>query len=69
MVIKLVLAQIQFVTVLMVASAVLLPFIAAAAVLLWWHQLFQVTWKTVMLGDALLHDDRSERCSKQHCIP
>lgn len=39
MVIKLVLAQIQFVAVLIVASVVLFPFITGAAVLLWWNDL------------------------------
>lgn len=38
MVIKLVLAQIQFVAVLIVASVVLLPFITGSALLLWWDE-------------------------------
>ena len=38
MVTKLVLAQVQFVAVLIVASVVLLPFISGAALLLWWDQ-------------------------------
>lgn len=42
MVIKLVLAQIQFVAVLIVASVVLLPFITGAALLLWWDDLLLV---------------------------
>lgn len=42
MVIKLVLAQIQFVAVLIVASVVLLPFITGAALLLWWDELLLV---------------------------
>lgn len=43
MVIKLVLAQIQFITVLIVASVVMLPFVVGAALLLWWHNLYEVS--------------------------
>lgn len=46
MVIKLVLAQIQFVAVLIVASVVLLPFITGAALLLWKDDLLLVRART-----------------------
>lgn len=39
MVIKLVLAQIQFMTVLIVASVIMLPFVVGGAVILWWEDL------------------------------
>lgn len=39
MVIKMVLAQIQFLTVLAVVSVVILPFIVGGALILWWEEL------------------------------
>lgn len=39
MVIKMVLAQIQFLTVLIVVSVVILPFVVGGALVLWWDEL------------------------------
>lgn len=47
MIIKLVLAQTQFVAVLIVASVVLLPFITGAALLLWWDTPALVRYFTI----------------------